>query len=113
MSINYCAHKTQKPSIEWGLTKQEGLPAFTLRFIKMLSHLENRMVAYGHLVELDVDPIAPRAYTLGWDITVIAKMPQTQKGITMKINAGVNLGQQLAVQADRGSYRLLTSPGTL
>jgi hypothetical protein len=40
-----------------------------------------------------------RVCTPGWDITVIAKMPK--KGITMKIKAGVILGQQLATHADR------------
>ncbi len=40
-----------------------------------------------------------RACTPGWDITVIARMPQ--KRITMKMKAGVIIGQQLAVQADR------------
>ncbi len=49
----------------------------------MLSYLKNRMMAYGHLAELDVDLMAMRACTLGWDITVIANMPQ--KGITMKM----------------------------
>jgi hypothetical protein len=40
-----------------------------------------------------------RACTPGWDTFVIARMPQ--KGITMKMKAGVILGQQLAIQADR------------
>jgi hypothetical protein len=46
-------------------------------------------VAYDCLEELNVDPMAVRVYTPGWDITVIAKMPQ--KGITMKMNVGVIL----------------------
>jgi hypothetical protein len=66
--------------------------------MRMRSYLENWAVAYGHLVELNVYPMAPRAYIQGWDITVIAKMPQ--KGITMKMKAGVILGDRLAVQAD-------------
>jgi hypothetical protein len=40
-----------------------------------------------------------RACTLGWDISVIARMPQ--KRITMKMKVGVIPGQQLAIQADR------------
>jgi hypothetical protein len=67
--------------------------------LKMLSYLKNWTAAYGHLVELNVDLMAARVYTLAWDITVIAKMPQ--KGITMKMKAGVNLGRQVDVQADR------------
>ncbi len=49
----------------------------------MLSYLENLAVAYGYLIELDVGPMATRACTLGWDSTVIAKMPQ--KGITVNM----------------------------
>jgi hypothetical protein len=56
-------------------------------------------VAYGCLEELKVDLIDARVCTLSWDITVISMMPQ--KGITMKMKAGVIIGQQLAVQADR------------
>ncbi len=57
------------------------------------------MADYGHLVELNIDMMATRACTLRWDITVTAKMPQN--GITTKMKVRVNLGQQLAVQADR------------
>jgi hypothetical protein len=67
--------------------------------MKILSYIQDRAVAYGCLEELIVNPMTPWASTLGWDITVIARMPQ--KGITMKMEAGVILGQQLAVQADR------------
>ncbi len=67
--------------------------------MKMPPYLKNWTATYGHLVELVADPIATRAWTQGWDIAVIAKMPQ--KGITMKLKAGVYLWQQLAIQADR------------
>jgi hypothetical protein len=43
--------------------------------------------------------VTVRAYTPGWDISVIARMTQT--GITMKMKAGVILEQQPAIQADR------------
>jgi hypothetical protein len=65
----------------------------------MPSYIENRAEVYGRLEELVVDPVTARACTLGWDITVSARMPQ--EGITMKMKVGVILGQQLAVQADR------------
>jgi len=48
---------------------------------------------------LEIDPRIARACTPGWDIIVIAQIPQ--KGITMKMKVGVILGQQLAIQADR------------
>ncbi len=64
----------------------------------MPTYLENQAKAYGCLEELKVDPKKARACTLGWNITVIASMPQ--KGITVKIKPEVILGQQLAVQAD-------------
>ncbi len=54
---------------------------------------------YGRLEDLEIDPRAVRACTQGWNITVIASMPQ--KGITMKIMLEVSLGQQLAIRADR------------
>ncbi len=66
--------------------------------MKMPSYLESRAEAYGHLEELQIDPRAARACTPGWNITVIASMPE--KGITMKIELGVILRQQLAVRAD-------------
>ncbi len=65
----------------------------------MRSNLESRAEAYGCLKELQIDPRAARACTPGWDITVIASMPQ--KGVTMKIKLEVILRQQLAVQADK------------
>ncbi len=52
--------------------------------------------------------MAVRVYTPGWDITVIAKMPQ--KGITMKMNVGVILWQQLAFpsrEVPRDYWRVL------
>jgi hypothetical protein len=55
--------------------------------------------ANGHIEELQFDPRATRACTPGWDVTVIASMPQ--KGITMNIKPEVILGQQLALQADK------------
>ncbi len=64
----------------------------------MPSYIENRTAAYGHLEELKIDPITMRACTPEWDISVIARMPQ--KGIVIKMKAGVILGQQLAIQAD-------------
>ncbi len=67
--------------------------------MKMPSYLEGRAEAYGGLEKLQIDPRAVRACTPGWDITVIASMPQ--KGITMKISPEVILGQQLAIQADK------------
>jgi hypothetical protein len=66
--------------------------------MKMPCYLESKAEVYGCLEELQIDPRDTRACTPGWNITVIASMPQ--KGITMKINAEVILGQQLAVQAD-------------
>jgi hypothetical protein len=65
----------------------------------MPSYLKNQAVVYGCLVELDVDPMATRACTLSCKITFTAKKPQM--GITLKMKAGANLRQQLAVQADR------------
>jgi hypothetical protein len=63
--------------------------------MKMPSYLENRAEGHGCLVELEVDPRVARAYIPGWNITIIASMPQ--KGITMKIKPEVILKQQLAV----------------
>jgi hypothetical protein len=56
----------------------------------MLSYIENRALACGCLEELVVDPTTARVCIPGWDITVPAMMPQ--KGITMKMKAGVILG---------------------
>jgi hypothetical protein len=67
--------------------------------MKMPSYLENWTATYGHLIEFNFDPMAMRVCILGWDITVIAKMPR--KGITLKMKAGVILGQQLAGQENR------------
>ncbi len=67
--------------------------------MKMLSYIQDRAVAYGPLEELDINPMTARACTPGWDISVISRMPQ--KGNNMMMKAGVILGQQLAVQADR------------
>jgi hypothetical protein len=47
----------------------------TQRFMKMLSYIDNRAVVYSCLEELEVDPMAARVCTPGWDISVIAKMP--------------------------------------
>jgi hypothetical protein len=65
------------------------------RYVKMPSYLESRAKVYGRLEELQIDHRAARACTPGWNITVIASIPQ--KGITMKIKLEVILGQQLAV----------------
>ncbi len=65
----------------------------------MPSYLESRAEANGCLEELQIDPRAARACTQGWNITVIASMPQ--KGIAMKIKPEVILRQQLAIRADR------------
>ncbi len=67
--------------------------------MKILSYLESRAKAYGCLEELKIDPRVARACTQGWNITVIASMPQ--KRITMKIKPEFFLGQQLAIQAGR------------
>jgi hypothetical protein len=67
--------------------------------MKMSTYIKDRAVAYGCLEKLKIDPRTTRACTLGWDIIVIAQMPQ--KGVTMKIKVGVILVQHLAVQADR------------
>jgi hypothetical protein len=37
------------------------------RYRKMLSYLESRAKAYGRLEELNIDPRAARAYSLGWN----------------------------------------------
>jgi hypothetical protein len=63
--------------------------------MKTPSNFENRAAAYGHIEELEIDPMTTRACTLEWDISVIARMPQ--KGITLKMKVGFTLGQQLAV----------------
>jgi hypothetical protein len=59
--------------------------------MKMMSYIKNRAAAYSCLEELEIDLMAVRACTLGWGISVITRMPL--KGITMKMKAGVNLGQ--------------------
>ena len=64
----------------------------------MPSYIQDRAAAYGCLEELQIDPRTTRACTLGWDMALYAWMPQ--KEITMKMKAGVILGQQLAIQAD-------------
>ena len=66
--------------------------------MKMPSYLENQAEVYRRLEELKIDHENTRLCTLGWSITVEAVMPHT--GITMKMKAGVILGQQLAIQAD-------------
>jgi hypothetical protein len=66
--------------------------------MKMPPYLESRAKAYGRVEELQIDPRATRACTPGWNIAVIASMPQ--KEITMKIKLDVILGQQLANRAD-------------
>jgi hypothetical protein len=68
-------------------------------YMKMTTYLKDRAVVYGCIEELKIDLRTGRACILGWDINVIARMPQ--KGITMKMNPGFILGQQLAIQADR------------
>ncbi len=65
----------------------------------MPSYIKNRAVAYGCLEELVDDPKTMRVCIPGWDITVTTRMPQ--KGIIMKMKAGVILQEQLAIQADR------------
>ncbi len=65
----------------------------------MPSYIMNQAAVCGCLEELKVDLMVTRVCTPGWDITVIAKIPQ--KRITMKMKVGVILGQQLAIQADR------------
>jgi hypothetical protein len=65
----------------------------------MPSYIKNRAAAHSCIEELEIDPVTMMACTLGWDISVIARTPQ--KGITMKMKAGVTFGQQLVVQADR------------
>jgi hypothetical protein len=67
--------------------------------MKMPTYIQDRASAYGCLEELEIDPMTAWACTLERDISVIATMPQ--KGITIEMKAGVILGQQLAVQADR------------
>jgi hypothetical protein len=66
--------------------------------MKMLSYIQNRAVVYGCLEELQIDPKTARAFTPGLDIYVYARMPQN--GITMRMRAGVILGQKMALQAD-------------
>ncbi len=65
----------------------------------MQFYLQNIAADNSRIEDLAVDPRTMRACTPGWDITVIARMPQ--KGITMKMKPEVFLGQQLAIQADR------------
>ncbi len=65
----------------------------------MRYYIQDRAVAYGCLEELDIDPMTVRACTPTWNISVIARMPQ--KEITMKMKVGGILRKQLAVQADR------------
>jgi hypothetical protein len=66
--------------------------------MKMPTYIEYT-AAYGCLGDLEIDPRTTKACTPGWDIIVIAQMPQ--KGTTTKMKVGVILGQQLAIQADR------------
>jgi hypothetical protein len=67
--------------------------------MKMPTYIEDRAAAQSCLDELKIDQRTARACTPGWDVTVIARMPQ--KRITIKMKVGVIFGQQLAVQADR------------
>jgi hypothetical protein len=67
--------------------------------MKMLSHIEKRAAAYGCGEEFDIYPMTVKACTPGWEISVIDRMPQEL--IITKMKAGVILGQQLAIQADR------------
>jgi hypothetical protein len=67
--------------------------------MKMPSYLESRAKAYGHLEELEVDPLTMMACTPGWSTTVEAVIPSA--GITMKMKLEVVIGCQLAVQAVR------------
>ncbi len=67
--------------------------------MKLPSYIQDRAAAYDCLEEFVVDPMTKRACTPGWDITVTVRM--SQKGITMKMKAGVILGQQLAIEAER------------
>jgi hypothetical protein len=67
--------------------------------MKMPTYFKYRAAVYGCIEELKNNPWTVRACTPGWDINVISLMPQ--KEITMKMKAGVILGQQLAIQADR------------
>jgi hypothetical protein len=64
--------------------------------MKLPFYLENQLAAYGCPVEHDVDPMAARDCIPGWGITVIAKMPQKEM-----MKAGVILGHQMVLQADR------------
>ncbi len=68
----------------------------------MPTYIKDRAVAYGCLEELKINPRFARSCPWSWDIIVIAQMPQ--KGIIMKMKAGVILGQQLAIQADSVGY---------
>jgi hypothetical protein len=74
-------------------------------------YIENEAAVYSFLEDLKIDQRTMRACTPGWDIIVIVGMPQ--KGITMKMKAGVILGQQLAIQADRFQETLDECPVTL
>jgi hypothetical protein len=65
--------------------------------MKMPSYLESRVKAYGRLEELQIDPKAARTCTPGWNITIIASMPQI--GIKMKIKLEVILRQQTDILA--------------
>ncbi len=67
--------------------------------MKMPSYIQDRAVECGCLEELQINTKTVRACNLRLDINVYAQMPQ--KRITMKMKAGVILGQQLAIQADR------------
>ncbi len=77
---------------------KEACKKYPREYMKMPSYIQNRAAVYGCFEELQIDPKTARACTLGWDIYVYAQMPQ--KGITMRMRAGVILGQKLAVQAD-------------
>jgi hypothetical protein len=76
--------------------------------MKMPSYLESRAEVYGCLEELEIDSRTAKACTPSWDITVEARMPQTE--IAMEMKREVILGQQLAIQADKF---LMMNLGTL
>jgi hypothetical protein len=81
-----------KNSTKWSYQtrRAEEVPTEANRCMKMRSYFESRAKAYGCLEEHDIDPSDVRACTPGWNITVIASMPQ--KEITMKIKPEVSLG---------------------
>jgi hypothetical protein len=100
LSIWVSGRRYLKNSTEWSYhtRRAEEVPTGVNRCRKMPFYLESRAEAYGHLEELRIGPRTARACTPGWNITVIASMPQ--KGITMTIKPQVSLGQQLTIQAD-------------